>query len=166
MLSFITKFSQNATTSMILCQIALVVIMVFGGGVFLPWDECPKYWIWIQETGIVTQSSRSMIMEVLNHLQFKCQLNSAGLCISPGSNYQYTCDSYSADGFYCEVNGREILAVTQGVGTGDNYWYYFGYLCAIFLFYKAGVIFLTIYPWERVRVPLPLRVAPFRSLTD
>jgi len=149
MLSFIVKFSHNATTSMILSQIVLVVIMVFGGGVFIAWKDCPDYWVWIQETSIVTQSSRAMIMEVLKHLEFRCLLTD-GVCISPGSGNHYRCSSLDSDGFHCQVNGREILAVTQGVGTGDDYWYYFAYLCAIFLFYKSGVVLLTIYPWDRV----------------
>jgi len=42
MLSFIAKFSHNATTSMIVSQIVLVVIMVFGGGVFIAWKDCPE----------------------------------------------------------------------------------------------------------------------------
>ena len=43
MLAVITKFSHNATTSMILCQLILEIIMVFGAGIFLPWKDCPKY---------------------------------------------------------------------------------------------------------------------------
>lgn len=91
-----------------------------------------------------------MIMEILNYLEFRCLLTD-GVCISPGTRSQYKCSSYDSDGFYCQVKGREILAVTQGVGVGDSHWHYFGYLCAIFLFYKTGVALLTIYPWDRVR---------------
>ena len=42
MLAVITKFFHNPTTAMIMCQMTLVIIMVFGGGVFLPWKDCPK----------------------------------------------------------------------------------------------------------------------------
>ncbi len=28
---------------MILCQLILLIIMVFGAGIFLPWKDCPKY---------------------------------------------------------------------------------------------------------------------------
>lgn len=41
MLNLICKFSHNATVSMIFAQIALVNLMVFAGGVFIPWDETP-----------------------------------------------------------------------------------------------------------------------------
>ena len=110
-----------------------------------------SYWIWVQESSIVTQSSRAMIMEILKHMEFRCLLTN-GVWISPGSGNQYKCSSFDSDGFHCQVNGREILAVTQGVGTGDSYWYYFAYLCAIFLFFKTGVALLTMYPWDRVRL--------------
>ena len=42
MLSLITKFTTDPTLAMVACQIALAVLMVFGGGVFLPWKDCPK----------------------------------------------------------------------------------------------------------------------------
>jgi hypothetical protein len=108
-----------------------------------------RYWIWLQESTIVTQASRSIIMEVLNHMTFRCLLTD-GVCISPGTNNQYKCYSYDPNGYHCTVQGREILAVTQGVGTGDNYWYYFAYLVAITLGYKATNLFLTYYPVDRV----------------
>ena len=82
-------------------------------------------------------------------MTFRCELTD-GVCISPGTNNYYTCDSYDADGFHCTVQGREILAVTQGVGTGDNYWYYFAYLVAITLGYKATNLLLTYYPVDKV----------------
>lgn len=54
---------------MIFTQIVLVNTMVFGGGVFLPWKDCPDYWIWVQEMSIFTQSSRAAIMEIFNEIQ-------------------------------------------------------------------------------------------------
>ena len=56
MLSFICKFSTNPTVSMNFAQKALVDLMVFGCGVFIPWNQTPKYWIWLQEMSLFTQS--------------------------------------------------------------------------------------------------------------
>ena len=82
-------------------------------------------------------------------MTFRCALTD-GVCISPGTNDHYTCYSYDPDGYHCQVQGREILAVTQGVGTGDDYWYYFGYLVAISLGFKITNLALTYYPVDRV----------------
>lgn len=43
MVSLITKFSHDPTVSMIFVQVALVNLQVFGGGVFLAWNDCPEY---------------------------------------------------------------------------------------------------------------------------
>jgi hypothetical protein len=49
MIATLTKLSENETTGMIYCQIALVCLQVFGGGVFIPWKDIPVYWQWLQE---------------------------------------------------------------------------------------------------------------------
>jgi ABC-type phosphate/phosphonate transport system ATPase subunit len=90
------------------------------------------------------------MMEVYEHFQFKCYLNNALQCIDPGSNAQYECDEYQANITTCSVKARETLSVIDGIGLDDNYWYYFGFLCCIFVGYKTADIILTIYPWERI----------------
>lgn len=105
--------------------------------------------MWLQESTLVTQSSRSIIMAILTHMTYKCALT-GGLCISPGSNNQYPCNTYDGDGIHCYVQGRDILSVTQGIAVGDSYWYCFGYLVAITLAYKILNGALTYYPWDRV----------------
>jgi len=153
MLSFVTKFSKNPTTSMIFCQIALCMLMVFGAGLFIPWKDCPKYWIWFQEMTLFTHSSRAALMETLNHMTFLCaHLTPDGQCVDPGSGFLYKCQSFDVmnGNNICYVSGRNILWVTQGIGEDDNYWYEFAYMCAIFVVFKIWILMLTIYPWERV----------------
>ncbi len=125
MLSFLCKFSKNATTSMIVSQIAFVTLTVFGGGVFIPWDQTPDYWIWLQETAVFVQSSRAAAMEIFKDITFQCNTVSDGVCYDPGSGVPYTCENIYNNGTQCSVNGREMLWVAQGVGTEDNYWYYY-----------------------------------------
>lgn len=149
MLSFICKFSKSPTTSMIISQIAFVTLTVFTGGVFIPWKDCPDYWIWLQETAVFVQSSRAAIMEIFLDIQFKCDTVSGDQCSDPGSGVLYDCIDGSVHGSNCMVEGREMLSVTQGVGTEDNYWYYFAYLCAILLFYKSVSLLMLLFPWER-----------------
>ena len=88
-------------------------------------------------------------MAILSFMTFKCALTS-GMCISPGSHSQYPCDSFDTDGIHCYVQGRDILAVTQGIEAEDNYWNYFGYLVAITLGLKLLNGAFTYYPCDRV----------------
>lgn len=150
MMSLIAKFSHSPTVSMVFAQVALVNLQVFGGGVFIAWNDCPDWWVWLQEMTVFTQSSRAMIMEVMNYLEFDCRVDGSGVCRDPGTADIYSCDRYFDAGTMCKVSGREMLAVTQGVGTGDSYWYYFAYLCAISLAMKLLVILLTFYPWDYI----------------
>ena len=153
MLNFITKFSTNPTTSMIAAQIALVNLMVFGGGIFLPWPDCPDYWIWLQESTVFTQSSRAAIMEIYNHLRLICNLHGGTECVQPGTGNVFPCAT-SIVNDKCYVDAREILQVTQKIGVGDSYWYYFGYLCAIYFGFRVCVVFLTVYPWDHIQYQL------------
>jgi ABC-type multidrug transport system ATPase subunit len=150
MIALITKFSTNPTTSMVYCQIALVSLQVFGGGVFLPWRDCPDYWVWLQEMTIFAQSSRAMNMEVFRYLDFECKLSGDGKCYDPSTGAHYSCDSYYANQTHCLVNGREMLSETQGIGRDMNYWFYFGYLCAIYVGLKIGICFFTFVPYNRL----------------
>ena len=156
MIALVVKLSTKATTSMVYTMITLVCLEVFGGGVFIAWNECPGYWIWLQETTIFAQSSRTMLMEVLDDMTFKCTLNGDGVCIEPGTGNQYRCESISADGTNCEVTGREILYVTQGVPPSKSFWDVFGYLCVIFVCLKMGVAVFTYYPPEKITYQMSL----------
>jgi ABC-type multidrug transport system ATPase subunit len=166
MIALITKFSQDPTTAMVFCQIALVSLQVFGGGVFLPWRDCPTYWMWLQEMTVFAQATRTMNMEVFRYLDLKCLLAPDGKCYDPSTGAHYRCDSYYSDGIYCTVNGREVLAVTQGIGRDQDYWWYFGYLCAIYVCFKIAIGFFTFFPWYRVQYWLtqtfipPTKLAP------
>jgi hypothetical protein len=91
-------------------------------------------------------------MHVLDFMDFKCKLSGDGKCHDPSTGVVYRCDSFYTDGgvAMCKVSGREMLYVTQGVGVNDNYWYYFGYLCAIAVCLKLIVLFLSIHPFDRI----------------
>jgi hypothetical protein len=60
MLSFLTKFSTNPTSSMIVCQIALVNLQVFGGGLFIPWKGFITlyYLIYEEDSNVNASASR------------------------------------------------------------------------------------------------------------
>jgi hypothetical protein len=103
---------------------------------------------------VFAQSSRTLNMAVFGHMTFKCLLSGDGKCYDPGTAAHYRCDSFSNDGTHCWVHGREILAVTQGIGREQSYWDYFGYLCAIYVAFKIAIAVLTYYPWPRLQYRL------------
>ena len=148
MIAVVTKLSSSPTTGMIFAQICLVNLEVFGGGVFIPWPDCPQYWVWLQEITVFCQGSRLMMMTVYNHLKLTCTLNSSNECVEPGTGNVYTCVSYS--GNTCEVEAREVLHATQGVGEHEDLWPYFLALAALYVFLKSLVAFLTFFPINRV----------------
>ena len=91
-------------------------------------------------------------MHVLDFMDFKCVLSGDGKCHDPSTGVVYRCDSFYTEGGVskCMVSGREMLFVTQGVSVDDNYWYYFGYLCAITVCLKLLVLLLSVHPFDRI----------------
>mmetsp|Transcript_9118 Transcript_9118/g.9175 ORF Transcript_9118/g.9175 Transcript_9118/m.9175 type:complete len:1301 (+) Transcript_9118:45-3947(+) len=148
MLNFITKFHEDATVSIVASQCVLVVLTVFGGGVFIPWDETPHYWFWLQEMSIFTQASRTAIVNVLDHIDYKCVLRN-GACIGPSGN-QFPCDASPSDGYSCYVKGRSVLYVLQGTSYSEDKWTPFGWLVLIFVCFRGGVLLFDYYPVDRM----------------
>ena len=150
MIALVTKLSTSATTGMIFAQICLVNLQVFGAGIFRDWPSCPVYWVWLQEITVFCQGSRIVMMAVYDHMTLKCALDSNNACVEPGTGNVYKCVSFSADGMSCEVEAREILSATQGVGQDESIWPYFAALVGIYLFLKLGVALFTFFPITRV----------------
>lgn len=111
-----------------------------------------RYWIWLQESSIFTQSSRAAVLEIMNQMTFLCKTLTEpyGQCIDPGTFATYNCDSYSDSGYNCAVQGREIIFVTQGISTSFSYWTSFGYLVLIYVCFKLLILLLLYYPWDRI----------------
>jgi ABC-type multidrug transport system fused ATPase/permease subunit len=150
MLAFITKFSNNATTSIIVSQGALVILTVFGGGQFIEWNKTPDYWLWLQELSLFTQASRAGIIEVLSYIDYSCTLSSSGYCYAP-TGQSLPCDASAASQGHCKVKGRTVLYELQGVGGNDSHWKYFAFLVLIFAVLRLGCLFLMYVPVERLR---------------
>jgi ABC-type multidrug transport system fused ATPase/permease subunit len=150
MLNFITKFSENATVSIVSSQAALVILTVFGGGVFISWRDCPDYWRWLQELSVFTQASRAAIMDVSDHIDYFCELSTGGICIGPLGD-QFPCDyslPYSTSS--CYVSGRDVLQLTQGTIVDESKWVPFGYLVLIFASFRLGLLILMYYPPKKI----------------
>eukprot|EP01033_Poteriospumella_lacustris_P003037 gene3037-2222_t len=121
MLNVITKFSENATVSIVTSQAILVILTVFGGGVFIAWDQCPDYWVWLQEISLITQASRAAIMAVNDHLTYSCAIGGSGQCIGPLGDV-FPCDASPISNGYCEVDGRTVVNVLQGTIANETKW--------------------------------------------
>jgi len=157
MIALVTKLSPSATTGMIFAQICLVNLQVFGAGVFIPWKDCPDYWLWLQEITVFCQGSRVVMMSIYDHVTLKCTLDGSGDCVEPGTGNVYDCVSLNGDGT-CEVEARQVLSATQGVRTDASFWGFFFALVAIYVGLKLGVAFLTFFPVNRVQYYLNSKV--------
>ncbi len=149
MLNFITKFSEDATVSIVSSQAVLVILTVFGGGVFIAWDKCPDYWVWLQEISVFTQASRAAIMNVNDYLDYDCVLNGNNQCIGPLGDI-FTCDVSPPSNGQCVVSGREVLHTLQGTIANESKWIPFGYLVLIFAAFRLGCLFLMYYPIDKI----------------
>ena len=147
MVNFISRIFQDATTAIIVCQGVLILLTVFGGGVFIPWNDTPIYWQWLQEISIFTQSSRSVITHVNSYLNYKCVLTNS-MCNSFGQ--VFPCDPGSGNSEFCMIKGREVMYVLQGTSRTDSPWLAFGYLVLIFFVSRIGILILMYFPAERI----------------
>eukprot|EP01031_Cornospumella_fuschlensis_P036134 gene36134-43822_t len=149
MLNFITKFSTDATVSVVASQGVLVILTVFGGGMFISWEDCPIYWRWLQEISVFTQASRTAIMAVADELTYSCSLNVLDQCMDAQGRL-YPCDVSPPDNGHCEVSGRAVLYVTQGTSEDESKWVPFGYLVLIFAVLRLLVGWLMCCPVEKI----------------
>lgn len=152
MLNFVTKFSSDATVSIVMSQCLLVVLTVFGGGMFIAWNKVPHYWKWLQEMSLFTQASRAGIMNVADFVDFDCALT-FGMCFDPLGK-QYPCIPASITADTCRVDGREMLRTTQGTLVDESKWIPFGYLVLIFAGLRLSILFLMYYPVDRLHYML------------
>jgi ABC-type multidrug transport system fused ATPase/permease subunit len=149
MCSFITKFSSDTTISIVSCQAVMVILTVFAGGLFIPWNKCPSYWKWLQELSIFTQASRSALMNIDDYIEYKCYVNSLGQCFSPTGDY-FPCDARPPVDGICYVSGRMVLHVTQGTIIGESKWVPFGYLVLILVCFRFACLLLMFYPVKKI----------------
>jgi hypothetical protein len=136
----ISIFFLDATAAIVTSQAILVILTVFCG-VFISWDDMPNYWIWMQESAAITQSTRAAYVAVSDHLTYDCHTaTSEGLCIGPTGD-MFKCIANTLIDAYCQVDGREVVLVTQGVGVDESAWTYFGILVAIYAALRLGLLF-------------------------
>lgn len=147
MVNFISRMFPDATTAIIVCQGVLILLTVFGGGIFIPWNSTPKYWIWLQEISVFTQSSRVVITHASSYIDYKCVLI-GGRCVSFGQ--EFICDPGSGNSEFCMIKGREVLHTLQGTSRTDSPWKGFGYLVLIFFVSRIGVLILMYFPADRL----------------
>lgn len=148
MIYLVAKFFKDATPALVACQLVLVILTAFGGGVFIPWYQVPGYWNWLQALSIFMHSSRSAIIEITRELTFQCTL-SGGQCVGV-SGQIFECASYSTDGLHCSVDGNNVLKVTQSIDDGESHWNSFGWLCLCLVCYRLAGLLLMYFPYERI----------------
>jgi hypothetical protein len=145
MVNFISRAWANTTTAIIISQGTMVILTVFGG-VFVPWNQIPIYWEWLQDMSIFTQAARAVTTHMNNYLDYSCVLTAAGVCTAFGKVFE--CDATPSDGLTCEVRGRTVQYVLSGSSKTDSPWIAFGYLVLIFVVSRLGMLILMYFPAE------------------
>ena len=146
MTNFFSRFSTDATLTIILNLAVMVILTVYGGGVFIAWNDTPIYWVWLQESSVFTQASRAVAMNVAQYLNYECSTRD-GQCYGPMGEL-FPCDAKPDDGLQCMVKGRTVLYVTQGTSRDSSEWIAFGYLFLIYVSFRLGSLLLMYYPMD------------------
>lgn len=144
MVNFISRAWANTTTAIIISQGTMVILTVFGG-VFVPWNQIPIYWEWLQHMSIFTQAARAVTTHMNDYLVYSCVLTN-GVCTAFGKVFE--CDAVPSDGLTCEVRGRTVQYVLSGSSKTDSPWIAFGYLVLIFAVSRLAMLVLMYYPAE------------------
>lgn len=126
----------------------MVVLTVFAGGLFIPWDSTPVYWVWLQELSLFTQASRSAISHLNDYLDYRCNTDVVNVCQALG--LAFTCDPAQTFSSYCMVKGRRVMHTLAGNSISDTPWISFGYLVLIFVACRIGVLILMYYPADQI----------------
>ena len=111
MMNLITKFFSDISSAVVFCQLVLVILTIFGGGLFIRWEDTPQYWYWVQVISLFTHSTRMAMQNVMRELTYDCQLQSDGMCYGSYGEV-YTCENGNS-GSKCDVTGDTMLYVTQ-----------------------------------------------------
>ena len=148
-MNFISRAWADTTTAIIMSQATMVILTAFGGGIFIPWDKTPDYWVWLQELSIFTQASRAAITHMNNNIIYTCQTPGPDfLCRAYGKIID--CDAQASNKEFCLVKGRTVMNATQGTSMTDSPWIAFGYLVLIFAAARLGVLILMYYPSDKI----------------
>lgn len=112
MMNVITKIFPDISSAVVFCQLALVILTVFGGGLFIRWEDVPSYWKWLQALSIFTHSTRMAMQNVMRKLTYECKLL-GGVCYGSYGEV-YECEgSVDVTDSTCDVVGSTVLYVTQ-----------------------------------------------------
>ncbi|KAG5179071.1 P-loop containing nucleoside triphosphate hydrolase protein [Tribonema minus] len=145
MISFITKFTHDAAYAVVAAQAALVMLTIFAGGIFIPFNDVPPYWNWLSQLGVFTHGTKALELHIFKYI-----------------TYTYPCDAgFDAATGACEVEGQlnsapqrlyccalQVVDVLSGA-TGDP-WASLGYLALLCLMFRAGVLFMYLYPLDNM----------------
>lgn len=112
MMNLVTKFFSDISSAVVFCQLVLVILTIFGGGLFIRWEDTPAYWYWTQVLSLFTHSTRMAMQNVMRKLTYDCKLM-GGVCYGSFGEIYECIDPTSITDKYCEVDGDVVLNVTQ-----------------------------------------------------
>lgn len=149
MLLFVTKFFKDISTSVVACQLVLVLLTAFGAGLFIRWEDTPHYWEWLQALSLFNHSSRAAMLSVMRKLTYECHLAGDGNCYGP-SGETYACMAGTVANGMCDVSGSTVLLVTQNIPLDESYWKSFGFVVALFAGFRLSALLMMYFPFDQI----------------
>ena len=147
-MSLLCRVHKDASIVVFICQAVLVLLTVFGGGVFIRQDATPVYWQWLQAISPIAQAASATITQVSNFVTYECATMN-GVCTGP-FDVVFPCDASPDNGERCFVSGRTVLYMTQGVSRTVSPWDAYKFLILILFACRVGVLILMIMPPDRL----------------
>ncbi|CAM9299488.1 unnamed protein product, partial [Hapterophycus canaliculatus] len=169
MINLITKFTDNTSIAIVISQAALVTLTIFAGGIFIPFDEIPDYWSWVEVSSVYKHCSRAFLIAVFEQVQYDCPSGSVMLTtpddttINTGwcTTFQntYACnEEFDDNNLICEVDGTVVLDINAG-GLAGNKWDFLGHTIALIIVFRLGIFFFLRFPKESILTAIKSRLA-------
>ncbi|CAN0102424.1 unnamed protein product [Pylaiella littoralis] len=149
MINLITKLTNNTSVAIVVSQAALVILTVFAGGIFIPFDEIPEYWSWVEVLSVYKYCSQAFLTAVFEQVQYGCPTGSVTLTTPDDTTvndgwcttfqHTYACNAGFDDNIlFCEVEGTTVLDINAGGLSGDK-WKFLGHTVALVVVFRVGV---------------------------
>eukprot|EP00903_Cladosiphon_okamuranus_P008855 g8479.t1 len=169
MINLVTKLTDNPSIAIVISQAALVILTVFAGGIFIPFDEIPEYWSWVEVSSVYKHCSKAFLMAVFEQVTYDCPTGSVTLTTPEDTSvndgwcttfqHTYACDEgFDDNTLFCEVEGTTVLDMNAGGLSGDK-WTFLGHIVALIVVFRAGVFFFLKFPKEFISHAIKSRLA-------
>eukprot|EP00752_Nemacystus_decipiens_P016241 g14521.t1 len=145
MINLVTKLTDNPSIAIVVSQAALVILTVFSGGIFIPFDEHVQY---ACPSGSVTLTAPDDTSAI------------DGWCTTFQQTYACS-EDFDDNTMICEARNVEgtIVLDTNAGGLSGSKWTFLGHIIALIVVFRTGVFFFLRFPKEYILYKIKSRLA-------